>query len=189
MQALFYPKTWLLTSYPVQTMCCLILHDAMRSDLCGCKPLCIIRSGMHFPLEMLPLYHQDVSKLTFGLGFFFLSFFFFQAVRQLIFPSNFFSVTKMIKKNNFYFEFYSAIPLLIFPLTHWKLWERVWFFSVERTWENLVRHFVEKVQFFFYPAFCLQFCITFIWKYVSQFPFKFLYLVLLLKRLQMEGGN
>lgn len=174
MQALFYPKTSLSTSYPVQTMGCLILHGAMRSELCGCKPLSIIRSGLHFPLEMLLLYHQDISKLT----SIFFSFLFFKAVGQMIFPSNFFPVTKIIMKNNFYFEFFSAVPLLIFPLAHWKLWERVWFFSVERTWENLVRLFVEKEQFFFYSAFCLQFCITFLWKYMSQFPFKFLYSVL-----------
>lgn len=108
---------------------------------------------------------------------------------QLIFPSNFFPVMKMIMKNNFYFEFFSAVPLLIFPLAHWKLWQRVRFFSVKRTWENLVRLFAEKEHFFFYPAFCLQFCITFLWKYSPSFLSNFFILFCYWKGCRWKGGT
>lgn len=78
------PASLLVSGYTamISGWSCLILHGAMRSALCGCKPLSIIRSGLHFPLEMLSLYHQDISKLTFLL---------LKAVGQLIFfSSNFF---------------------------------------------------------------------------------------------------
>lgn len=132
MEAFFYPKTWLPTSYPVQTIHCLILHAAMRSELCGHKPLSIIRQGLHFPLEM-PLFIIKTFQSSKAHFLFFPFLIFFKAMGQLIYPIKFFHVRKMIMKNHFYFEFFSAIPLLNLPLAHWKLWERVWLFSVERT--------------------------------------------------------
>lgn len=93
-------------------MHCLVLHgmDVMRSELCGRKLLSVIRSGLHFPLEMLSLYHQDISKLT-------SIFFFLKQWDNWFFPSNFFPVTKMIMKNNLNFEFF--FQLFHYWSFHW----------------------------------------------------------------------
>lgn len=104
MEALFYP---VMTAHILPRADNPLPDPACCSEIRAVWPQTAFHNWIRaaFSLGNAPLYHQDISKLKSSLFFFFFFPFsiFLKAMRQLIFPSNFFLVRKMIMKNNFYF--------------------------------------------------------------------------------------